>query len=112
MRKPRPEIDLSDRECQILACGAMFDLATRRKASPEDLFDFARDRADLSHPIDRAQDPSVTIIGQDGRCLTMVDFEPRLDCLRPVVRAAGEFASTAAVANPVDFWPMVSFVIA
>src|SRR5262249_50788238 len=84
----------------------------RRKASPEDLFDFARDRADLGHSIDRAEDPAITVIREDRRRLTMVDFKTRLDRLRPVVGAAGEFASTAAIADPVDFRPMVSFVIA
>src|SRR5437867_698245 len=90
----------------------MSDLAATRKASPEDLFDFVCDRVDPSHSIDQAEDPTVTIIGQDRRRLTMIDLEPRLDRLRPVIGAAGEFASTAAIADPVDFWPMVAFVIA
>src|SRR5215472_17571643 len=74
----------------------------REKTSSEDLFDFARDCVDLRHSVDRAEDPTIAIVWQDRCCLTMVDFEPRLDRLRPVVGAARKLAAAANVADLVD----------
>src|SRR5216683_3845330 len=42
----------------------------------------------------------------------MIDIEPRLDRLRPVVRAAGELASATNIAGPVDLGPVVAIVVA
>src|SRR5271155_1359645 len=83
----------------------------RFRASPEDLFDFARDRVDLGHPVDAAQDAALAIVRQDRRRLTMIDLEPLLDGLWPVVRATGELAAAAGVANAVNLRPVVAFVI-
>ena len=79
---------------------------------PEDPLDFAADRVDLGHPINAAQDAAVSKIGQDRRRLAMIDIEPRPDRLRSVVRSAGEFTSTASIADAVDLGPVVAFVIA
>jgi len=75
-------------------------------------FDFARDRIDICHAIDRAKDPTVAVIRQDRRRLAMVDFEPRLDRLRPVVGAARKLAAAANVADLVDLGPVVAVVVA
>src|SRR5207249_2437632 len=103
---------MSDRECQIPVRRAISDLAATRKASSEDLFDCARNRVYLGHSVDRAEDPTVAIIGQDRRRLTMVDFEPCLDRLRPVVGTARKLAAAANIADLVDLGPVVAFVIA
>src|SRR5439155_19018809 len=85
---------------------AISDRAATRTASSEDLFDCARNRVYLGHSVDRAEDPTVAIIRQDRRRLTMVDFEPRLDRLRPVVGAARKLAAAANIADLVDLGPV------
>src|SRR5215831_6583878 len=107
----RPEIDVGPRMSDPVA-STMSELAATRKTSSEDLFDFARYCVDLRHSVDRAEDPTIAIVGQDRCCLTMVDFEPRLDRLRPVVGAARKLAAAANVADLVDLGPVVGLVIA
>src|ERR1700730_2354030 len=102
MSVPVPN-SMSGRECQIPARrGAISDLAVARTASSEDFFDFARDRVDLGHSVDRSEDPAVTIIQMGMRRLTMIALAPRLDRLRPVIGAACELTAIANVADPVD----------
>src|SRR3984893_448088 len=111
MSVPRPEIDVGPRMSDPGA-SSYSGLAATPKALAEDLFDFARDRIDLGHSIDRGEDATVAIIRQDRRRLTMVDFEPRLDRLRPVVGAARKLAAAANVTGLVDLGPVIAFVIA
>jgi len=95
-------------------CGRSGLCPTSRKrgASAKDFFDLARNRIDLGHPVDVAQNATLPIIREYRRCLAMIDFESRLDCLRPVVRTADEFARATSVANPVDLGSIVAVVIA